>query len=560
MSCPIPLYVLPHFNTPPSFVLLFVALLLGACIRWPGGRWDIGAVQPPWDPNRPSIYGFVADLPDDADERYEPLPDEARLTEGSRIRWAPGAMDGVFGGSVEEEERNARVTALWTALEALLRRSSDANAAALYQRLTESSTLSVADALIERMIEANDKRPLRADRLREVALWLVEGAPDREPVKMGLVWLGLVAEPQDRNLMTLLGSHEEFSLYAIVALMRSQADPETAVWELAQRVHGWGRIHAIQRLADTPDPRIQAWLLREGAVNSVMTEYTAAISARTGRLHEQLQDPSPDPELLHGAGAVLQALVTGGPAEDITAYPEAPEAMEHYLDRLAENEPPLAAASVLRTLRGFLSPGGGAEEDADRWPPELRSRLLDKCDDLLAWAGWSQLVDAALEDPTSPDFNTAVDAAHNAGLDLWKPLLDHAGTDSYRWWILVETVRHRKPERFDELLDQAREILPLDDMASGPADELGLGQEFAEHSVLEHLMTVLEDHPGEGWDLVRAALRSPVIRLRHRALGTLEAWGPESWPAEAPTLLHHALREEPDQKVRETLYRLLAGG
>ncbi len=50
---------------------------------------------------RPSIYEHIRSyvregIPGLSEEGNE-LPDEARINEGSKIRWAPGAMDGVFG-------------------------------------------------------------------------------------------------------------------------------------------------------------------------------------------------------------------------------------------------------------------------------------------------------------------------------------------------------------------------------------------------------------------------------------------------------------------------------
>ena len=69
---------------------------------------------------------------------------------------------------------------------------------------------------------------------------------------------------RDRELLLLLGSLEDLTLYAAVALTRSQPDSDQALFDLARRVAGWGRIHAVGRLAGTQDPQIKAWLLRHG--------------------------------------------------------------------------------------------------------------------------------------------------------------------------------------------------------------------------------------------------------------------------------------------------------
>jgi hypothetical protein len=54
----------------------------------------------PWD-QRPSIYDHIRSHTNPEQpgltEGGETLPDEARVNEGSQIRWAAGAMDGVMG-------------------------------------------------------------------------------------------------------------------------------------------------------------------------------------------------------------------------------------------------------------------------------------------------------------------------------------------------------------------------------------------------------------------------------------------------------------------------------
>lgn len=57
----------------------------------------------------------------------------------------------------------------------------------------------------------------------------------------------------------------------------------------------------------------------------------------------------------------------------------------------------------------------------------------------------------------------------------------------------------------------AEETLPLQEIASGPADSLGLGPEFRHHSALGFVLQDLRRFPGKGWPLIRAGLQSPVV-------------------------------------------------
>jgi hypothetical protein len=150
-----------------------------------------------------------------------------------------------------------------------------------------------------------------------VARHLTEYGSARNTVKLGIVVLGECGNESDRGLLLLLGAVEEFTLYAVVALIKTQPDRERAAYELARRVKGWGWIHAVERLEDTDDPEIKAWLLREGFRNDIMDEYLAHLAATTGDLYTALLDPDVDGALLEGAGGILAALALGGHAKDM---------------------------------------------------------------------------------------------------------------------------------------------------------------------------------------------------------------------------------------------------
>jgi hypothetical protein len=93
------------------------------------------------------------------------------------------------------------------------------------------------------------------------------------------------------------------------------------------------------------------------------------------------------------------------------------------------------------------------------------------------------------------------------------------------WYFVMQT---DALERIDRVVALAEERLPLEQIATGPADELGLGPKFEHHSALDFVLQDLSRFPGKGWPLVRAALRSPVVRNRNMAVRALAAWGKEA--------------------------------
>ena len=250
-----------------------------------GGKGDEDGHQPPsmpWD-RRPSILEFVrSHVPTDGpgvDEGGCVLPDDERVNAGSRLRWGMGSLDGVMThhmGTGEDEEAVSKTVGLVLAYS---RQPTATNKAAVYQHVIAAHVVAIIDPVIEALLNEGG---IGHDRLYELARSFVTETPDREPVKFGIALLGLFRQPDDQELFQTLGRHDEFTLFCAVAITNSSEDHDEALWRLARNVTGWGRIHAVERLARTENPAIKDWLLREGFRNSVLYEYLAGTCARAG--------------------------------------------------------------------------------------------------------------------------------------------------------------------------------------------------------------------------------------------------------------------------------------
>ena len=517
--------------------------------------WRLDDVTPPWD-DRPSIYEHLRAhlLPQaglaDGGER---LPDEERVRAGQPFGWAPGAMDGVLGhhlGTSDEASASAEVL---NALAALIQEASDTDAAALYTRLLEHRALAFVDPLLQAVVGGDALEP---ERVHAIAHWLATRAPDREPVKVGIALLGLFAVPEDREVLLTLGRHDEFTLFAAVALANSAEKADRALWELGRSVTGWGRVHVVERLAATQDEHIQAWLLREGYRNDIMVEYTALTCATAGGLLAALQLPHPDQALMVGAGEILTALMRdGSPAGDMGDYPDGAAATELYLAHLRDGELTLAQFVAVAAIADYVARIAPEEGSGFEWW-QRREIIRGHADAILHDPRWPARVQTELasDDPTT--FHTAAAAARVLGIDTWEVYFARLERGEALWYQVMQSDDPRRIARVAEL---AAERLPLDALASGPADEVGLGPAFQQHQALDFVLQGLRDQPGLGWPLVRAGLRSPVVRNRNLAIRALDGWGRAAWPPEAEPLLRRALGEEPNADTREWLRRVLAG-
>jgi hypothetical protein len=214
---------------------------------------------------------------------------------GSRLRWVAGALDGVFGHHRDDRDAHEVAGLVLRALIALTEKDTDGRARALYSLLKTYSARQYVDALLSLITQSTSVNP---DRVHAVSRWLATEAPDREPVKAAIAILGVVSRGEDRDLLLTLGKHEEFTLFSAVALQRAEEHPDPLLWQLAQDVTGWGRIHVVERLAATRDDRIKSWLVREGCRNDIMDEYTALVCAKSGELVSALRPANPDEALM----------------------------------------------------------------------------------------------------------------------------------------------------------------------------------------------------------------------------------------------------------------------
>jgi hypothetical protein len=161
-------------------------------------------------------------------------------------------------------------------------------------------------------------------------------------------------------------------------------------------------------------------------------------------------------------------------------------------------------------------------------------------------------VERELESQDRHRFYVADTAAGILGLNTWNQHFERVrkaplGTSWFRLLQLTDD------SNIDQVLNFAGSVLPLDKIATGPADDLGLGPEFQAEQALDWVLQDLSRFPGRGWPLIKTGLQSRVVRNRNMALKALLAWAREQWPAEAYSLLQQASRLEPNEDLRQRL-------
>ncbi|MBK8477010.1 MAG: hypothetical protein IPL39_12130 [Opitutaceae bacterium] len=532
--------------------------LLVVCARLKSRSAD---AVPLWSEGE-SIYGFISrhlvTSTGELSEKTGDLPDEAKRNKPGEVHWVAGGLDGVFGhhgGGAQAEEKASRVASL---IAQIARTGAIEAQRELYGLLLESTVLDILDPAVERMVQ--QQTPV-TPTLHEFAITMATRSPDREPVKFAIALLGIIRDPADMKVVVLLGKHEEFTLFSAVALTNSLSDPEPALLDLAQHVHGWGRIHTVERLAKTKTPSVKRWLLLHGYDNSVMHEYLAYTCAVAGELHVTLSADLINSESLKAATDLLRALIAGGPAQDINDYENAAAVATDYLRHVKNTPPALPHFTAVHALADYLRSASwdSSAREENGWTEERRRAVLASADEFLGRRGWEELVRQGLTSEDRTVFFEADSVAKQVGVDTWSihwKRVQADPTDASRWFSVMAQAN---AERIGDIVQLAESKLPLAEIASGPADSLGLGSDFKTHSALDMVMQSLGPYSGKGKTLVLAGLRSPVVRNRNMALKALAAWNAADRDAEIVAALRRASAEEPRPEVKERIELVLDG-
>jgi hypothetical protein len=516
-------------------------------------EWSLDRLTPPWE-GGVSIYIYLRDNPKATD-----LPDAPRPRKPNELSWSSGALDGVFGHHVaaaKPEEIGRRVQELLNSLKQLVQDATDTNLKSLYDLVVEESILPVADAF-----QSELPKILRADKpkLAQVGRYFAAEADRREATKFGLLLLEFSGSRTDVPLLETLALNDEFTLFAALGLARITDDPERAFFSIAKRVRGWGRIQVVERLNGTRNQEIRAWMLREGFRNDVMDGYLAGICARTGNLHLALEASEIDSALLDGAAGIIRALIEGGPADSIDDHEHAPLVIKRYVGHvLRTDDLNLEHFLCVSEILDFLSAERGWESRFSKgWTGELRGQLRGQCRDVVSRDVWRDKVAAGLKSEDPMVFYQADIAAARLKIDtrdLHFSKVRSAPLTSDSWYRLLQQTDENQ---IDEVIAFALSVLPLETIATGPDNHLGLGPGYEAHGALDWLLQDLKRFPGRGWELIRAGLRSPVVRNRNMALQAFLAWPRDRWPTEALGLLKVAAHAEPDKGLRERIEKAI---
>ena len=297
-----------------------------------------------------SVYSQILDA-----IREGTLPDDFSLhteeAEGA-IAWAPGAQDGVtiyhmsYPGLDDEN---------YAKMEKALDCASSGDvpsAEQLFAELTDNvRAVSIVDELQGCVIENKDR--FNAENLFWSAVTLIKRSTDPECVKIGMELLELFKHPSDiREIIRTVGLYDEFTIFSVWCMLNWE-DGNREIFELAKKVSGWGRIHAVERL-EPADDEIRYWLLTEGCANRVLPAYSALTCwEKSGA--ENILFGSPSDDEFKGLSLIIEGLLDEGPVTGISETDDPEGIIRRFLEISANYSVTDAERFVIDTAREYIA-------------------------------------------------------------------------------------------------------------------------------------------------------------------------------------------------------------
>lgn len=266
----------------------------------------------------------------------------------NKVKWADGALDGVMifhmrRSEISDEQMDI-VSDAFSMLddnEKVMTRMKDFFA--------KVSPLSGIDAIQSYILR--NTQTLDANQVYSLANDCIFSS-DVNMVKLGLLIVEIFNEPDDqlKDVIRTLGSSDEFTIFSVFNMM-SWENGNQEVFELAKRVHGWGRIHAVERLEPETE-EIKEWLLAEGINNTVISDYSALVVYEKVNIAEILKNSVTDAQL-EQISRVLISMFSEGPVGGISVLPEN-DAIDMIGDYISQAETHLLTGDT-RNLLGTIS-------------------------------------------------------------------------------------------------------------------------------------------------------------------------------------------------------------
>ena len=441
------------------------------------------------------------------------LPNDFSIEESvepNQLRYAPGLLDSIF--SPDTKGARKVLKKISRLLYKYFKTNDESYIKQIETHMGEVRSISLVDPILQNICEKHSK--INADSLVAASKHLVKTSDNSEIVKIGIALLGLVDLGHDSEAIELiktLSVYDDFTLYCVVAAS-GWTSGNSIVFHVAQNVHGWGKIHAVERL-EPETSEIRNWILRKGCENGIMDEYLGLECARKGNLISALRQESIDADLFNGVSIILNALLDEGPVDGISAYEHAEEAIELFLEHASRHTFDVSHLWQMLNLSDYL-------KNSDM---EQKDELLVKCDNIIDRPDWKEKIIQVIKNQSQFDAFYAANVAKRLDIEITNELFELIKSDLVNNYSYFPQVC-KDEGMAQEIITLCEKVLPLSEMTDGMGDYFFAGKLISEHLCLDTILPELVAYPNQGEKLIMTGLNSRVVRSRNMACRALSGW------------------------------------
>ncbi|WP_029199873.1 hypothetical protein [Oribacterium sp. NK2B42] len=488
-----------------------------------------------------SIYESICDnlRPDDT------LPDDFRISKAASsgklgIRLVEGALDGMY--LYHDMQADSDEEALIDVINEASGHDFDSAEYDLesFFSAPEVRMLPLVEKL-ERWVNDN-AGSIDAEAVFQFAANVIIKTDNPEALKFALVLFEMMDTDDNeavKDVVKALSRSEELTLFSIM-VAETWKDGNDAILDFAKHTKGWGRIHCVEHI-EASSGKIKDWLFREGVRNNVGAAYSARTVAEKINLGKVFLNPAFNDDDYLLARPIIAGLLDEGTLQGISLMSDRTEILSGFIKQSEHRVKTTEALNTLLDIRDYLNQNIFNES----------GKLGEKLEHLL---NSKELKDFASKLVTEKkDFRLA----KRMDIDCTEEVLAAMEEDFAANASLVD-ILPKNSETLSKVFSIFRKKLPLDMMASGPKDNLGIGEEYRPFHQLSFLVQNLSDSAGEGEDFIVASLNSPVNGTRQMALSVLEEWLKDNYvPSNAVKYAVWHLKEaEPSGDIRALLEKI----
>ncbi len=423
------------------------------------------------------------------------------------IYFAPGALEGIIGHHTAIADENGDFIEelnMYLGMD-----FADALNRFEEERAKGFKTATIRDGLLSHIM--SHKEEYDPNRLTRLALYFMEHGQKIESVKLGLTLLypfDLHNNSMICYAFELLGYCDEFTDYVILNAKGWPMEQQQELYfELARKLHGWGKINAVEMMvADTEEKK--EWILCHGCKNDIIYAYLGYECAMKCDLFERLKEGNLSDDEFAGASDIMSGLLDEGPCQGMSAMEEPIALTLLYLEECGKHNWNAEQVALIADIATYFRESEIAGADV------IESRVKEVMSSID--------IHTYIMENVEKNTYQCMRIAKMYEFDMSEHLLQLMKMDFNKYYKYFQYFME-KPESVEDFLDLCDRKINYDAYPNAMGNEFGLGKVQGDIK-LDLIVQYLHKYYGKGKRMIMTCIQSPITRWRTMAAKALSGW------------------------------------